>query len=103
MSKEISVNPRTANGDANAAAAKALVAGCPGPAVLVRRDGGVIAANARGATVRALLQRGDSPEIAALIATAAAGQTVANATLSLRGTESGASSGIGSGFPRRAR
>ena len=90
MSKQKSANPRTENGDANAAAAKTLVTGCPGPAVLVRPGGGVIAANAQGATVRALLQRGDSPEIAALIATAAAGQTVANATLSLPGAEGGA-------------
>ncbi|MDP6574308.1 MAG: sensor domain-containing diguanylate cyclase [Rhodospirillales bacterium] len=90
MSKDKSAKPRKANEDAGAAAAETLVTGCPGPAVLVRPDGGVIAANARGAAVRALLQRGDSPEIAALIATAVAGQSVANGTLSLPGAGGGA-------------
>ena len=90
MSKEKTASPRKANGDVATVAAETLVTGCPGPAVLVRPDGGVIAANARGAAVRALLQRGESPEIAELMAAAADGQTVASAMLSLPGAEDGA-------------
>ena len=90
MSKELSAIPSKANGDAGSAAAEALVTGCPGPAVMVRADGSVIAANARGAAVRALLEKGNSSEITALIAAAASGQTVANGTLSLPGAEGGA-------------
>ena len=90
MSKEKSADPLGSNGDATVAAAETLATGCPGPAVLVRPDGGVIAANARGADVSNLLQRGDSPEILALIASAAADQSVANGTLSLPGNEGSA-------------
>ena len=90
MSKEKPARPRKANEDASTAAAETLVTGCPGPAVLVRPDGGVIAANAQGAAVRALLHRGQSPEIAELITAAAGGQTVASNMLSLPGAEGAA-------------
>ena len=67
-----------------------LVTGSAGLAGAAQLFSFPLAANAQGAAVRTLLQQGDSPEIAALIATATAGQTVANATLSLHGAKGGA-------------
>ncbi len=66
-------------------AGQGLPADYPGPALLVRPDGSVIAANAKGAGLEALLRHGAAPEIVALIDKATAHSNVAAGTVSLSG------------------
>ncbi len=55
----------------------------PGPALLVRADGSVIAANVKGAGLESLLRRGTAPQIIALIDEATARSEVVAGTVSL--------------------
>ena len=62
---------------------RGLPADYPGPALLVRADGSVIAANVKGAGLESLLRRGTAPEIIALIDEATARSNVVAGTVSL--------------------
>ncbi len=64
-----------------------FLAGYPGGAILVDAGGVVLAANPKGAVLEALLRRGAAPEIADLIAAAAAGPAIATAGLTLPGAD----------------
>ncbi|MEO5336259.1 MAG: sensor domain-containing diguanylate cyclase [Magnetospirillum sp. WYHS-4] len=63
-----------------------LLAGFPGAALLVRGNGQVAAANAKGAGVEALLRHNAIPEVLGLIEKAALDSTLAVGTVSLAGT-----------------
>lgn len=63
---------------------RAMLSGFPGAAVLVGGDGAVLAANARAASLQALIQHGVAPEISALIDSARAGCMIAAGTVTLK-------------------
>lgn len=60
-----------------------LIAGYPGPAILVAQDGAPIVANAKGAGLEKALSGGAVPDIEALIANASTNATIASATITV--------------------
>lgn len=65
----------------------ALLAGYPGAALLARGDGSVVAANAQAAGLKDLIERGQAPEIAALIGRAAEEGRIASGAVALPGAK----------------
>jgi len=63
-----------------------LIAGYPGAAILVTTSGDVVATNASGATLKALVQHGAEKEIPKLIEAAVERKTIVTGTISMKGT-----------------